>query len=201
MNQQEKSKLESRDLLKKRVVTPVQAFTTNVKYPCTGFCYFVAKHKFKIIELYNKCASDPESKEYFEFIEALIIDAGERKINNPKIHESGEYINQVDTVMIDFPEIYNQLLFEEFGTPDEESFLINHQKLYMMLMNCDIGGVVFITRSHETFIMIRCDFDNFLIVDSHNAFHGQVNAEDGAKYVLKHGTYRGLTQVGYSIIM
>jgi hypothetical protein len=197
MQQKDKSKLESRDLLENRVYTPVQAFSTDVKYPCTGFCYSVAQHKDTIIELYQKRSLDGNCPEYKEFILDLIVAAGERKRNNQKIHDRGEYINQ-ESVRDDFPDIYNQLVFKEVGTPTEESFAIAQNELYMMLMDVVIGGYMFVTRSHETFIMIKIDFDQFLVVDSHQAFHGTLSLEKGTHYILKNGTYKGLTQVGYT---
>jgi len=196
MQSTDKSRMETRDLLEDRVYTPVQAFSTDVKYPCTGFCFIVFRNKDKILDLYHKKDSEGNCKEYHDYILELIIAAGERKRNNPDIHERGEYINQ-ETIKADFPEIYNRLTFKEVGTPTKESFAIAQNELYMMLMDTEMGGCMFVTRSHETFVMIKIDFERFLVVDSHQAFHGTLSLEKGTHYILKNGIYKGLTQIGY----
>ena len=189
--------MESKDLLENRVHTPVQAFSTPIKYPCTGFCYLVAKNKEKIVELYYRRNPDGKCKEYHNYILELIKQAGERKKNNPNIHERGEYIDQ-ETVKNDFTDIYNNLTFTEVGSPDEESFAIAQNNLYMLLMDTKIGGYMMVTRSHETFIMLKLDLETMLVVDSHQAFHGTLNLEKATQYILKNGIYRGLSQIGYT---
>lgn len=196
MQQTDKTLIECRDLLENRVYTPVQAFSTDVKYPCTGFCFSIAQNKETVLELYHKRDDNGQCKEYQDFILNLIVAAGERKRDNPNIDKSGEYINQ-ETTKDDFPEVFNKLTFREVGTPTEESFEIAQNELYMMLMDTQLGEYMIVTRSHETFIMIKIDFEKFLVVDSHQAFHGTVSIEKATHYILKNGTYRGLTQIGY----
>lgn len=195
MEPKNKSTIESKDLLENRVATPIQSFATDVKYPCTGFCYMVAKNKDKIIDLYNNRQSNP--KQYYDYILQLIKLSGERKRNNPKINVKGEYI-KCDTVLNDFGDIYKEMTFLEVGSPDDESFAIAQNNLYMILMDVEIGGYMMVTRSDETFIMLKLDFENLLIVDSHQPIHGTVNIEKATQYVLKSGIYRGLTQIGYT---
>jgi hypothetical protein len=187
--------MESKDLLQHKVPTPIQSFATDVKYPCTGFCYLVAINKHHVIDLYNQHTNG--STQYYNYMMKLIQTAGERKRNNPKIHHRGEYI-KCETTKMDFPEIYNTMTFMEFGSPDNESFNIAQNNIYMSLMDTDIGGHIIITRSDETFIMLKLDFENFLIVDSHQPCHGTVNIELAMQYILKSGTYKGLTQIGYT---
>ena len=194
MEPKDRSSLESKDLLQNRVSTPVQAFTTKIKYPCTGFCYMVAQNRSTLIDLYTNRETNPTK--YYNYIRNIILLASERKKNNSKIHERGEYI-KCETTEKDFPEIYNVMTFAEVGSPDDESFAIAQNNLYMLLMDTEIGGYMMITRSDETFIMLKLDFENLLVVDSHQPFHGTLNIETATQYILKSGTYKGLSQIGY----
>jgi len=148
-----------------------------------------------IIDLYN--GHKDGSKEYYQYILNLIKAASERKRGNPKIDQRGEYI-KCETTKTDFPEIYQAMTFTEIGSPDDESFAIAQNNIYMLLMDVEIGGYMMVTRSDETFIMLKLDFENFLIVDSHQPVHGKVNLEKGTQYILKSGVYRGLSQIGYT---
>jgi len=190
MEPKNKTTLESIDLLQNRIHAPLQAFASDVKYPCTGFCYMVAQNRHLLIDLYND-----KSSEYYNFILNLLKLASDRKKNNPNIDIKGEYIN-CETTKQDFPEIYKSMTFTEVGSPDEESFAIAQNNLYMLLL--DTSDYMMVTRSDETFIMLRIDFELVLVVDSHQAFHGTLSLEKATHYILKNGTYRGLSQIGYT---
>ena len=191
MQQTDRSTIDSKDLLEGRVSAPIQSVATDVKSPCTGFCYMIAQDIQKVVNMYK---SDPNK--YHDYIGSLIRTAGVRKRDNPKIHVRGEYINQ-DTIKTDFPDVHNSLKFQEFATPDQESFDINQNNLYMLLFEIDPNGFLIVTRSDETFIMIKLDVERFLVVDSHQPWHGTVGVEKATHYILKNGVYRGLTQIGY----
>jgi len=190
MKPTDRSDSESKDLLQNRIHTPLQAFASDVKYPCTGFCYMVAQNRHLLIDLYHD-----KSTEYYNFILNLLKLASDRKKNNPQIDKRGEYIN-CETTKNDFPEIYESMTFTEIGSPDEESFAIAQNNLYLLLL--DTSDYMMVTRSDETFIMLKLDFELVLVVDSHQPCHGTLSLEKATHYILKNGTYRGLSQIGYT---
>ena len=97
---------ETSSLLVNTIPTQPQATATNVKYPCTGFCYMIIQNKEKILDMYlNKKVVD-----YGHFISNLIREAGDRKKNNPNISEEGEFLNQ-QTVTNDFGNITEKMEF------------------------------------------------------------------------------------------
>ena len=185
------SKLESKDLLEDTIATPTQSEVSPVKSPCTGFCYLVAQNKHNIVSLYSKCVRTNDN-DYYNYVKELIIIAGNRKKNNPLIHEDGEYLDSY-TIKKDYPDIFPFMTFAEIGCPDEESFYIAQNNLFMQLLVID--GFVIVNRSLETFIMIRINSLSYLIIDSHQPIHGQVSIEKATHYVLKNGSYRGLVQL------
>lgn len=179
------------DLLINSVKVPIQATTTDTKYPCTGFSYLVIKNKDKLCNLYIEGKED----EYYEFIKKLIIEAGNRKRDNKNIPENGEYIDQ-DTVKADFREIYDKLQFYELATVNDGIYgniIINQIATY--LFEIDIGEYIIINRSHETFVLLKISDDMYLVIDSHKSKHGLVTFENALNYITKNNKYEGTIQL------
>ena len=186
------STFETKDLLQDTISTTPQAFATKVKAPCTGFCYMVIENKDTVIDLYlNK-----KTKEYGDFILGLIIAAADRKENNEDIHVRGEYINQ-ETVLKDFSDIMSNMKFQEFNTVDPQGSEYATNTLFLLILDLPIHGFVMITRSQETFLLIKLSNDKLLVVDSHKSGHGTVNLENAIKYITRDKLYKGLIQIGY----
>ena len=182
---------ESSKLLTDTINTPHQSIIKDVKYPCTGFCYMVAQNQQDIKKLYRQ----KNKKGYYDLILKLITASAKRKKENKDINYDGEYINQ-DTVKKDFDAIYNKMEFMEMGCPDEESFNISINNLFFLLVEMSYNGFMMITRSKETFIILKLDNENFLVVDSHQTVHGSCNFEGVTKYIFKDGKYKDLIQIG-----
>ena len=179
------------NLLNDTIVTPHQLIIKDVKYPCTGFCYMVAANRQQIKTLFNL----KDKKGYYDLILKLLNNAGERKRNNKNIDEDGEYINH-DTVKKDFGDLFNNMMFSEMACPDEENYNITINNLFLFLVEMSLDGFMIVTRSKETFIIIKLSNNKFLIVDSHQTIHGSCGLEGVTRYVLKDGKYKNLIQIG-----
>ncbi len=181
------------DLLTKTVDTPIQATTTDTKYPCTGFCYYAIQNKDKIYSLYF----NGEKEKYYDLIERLIVDAGNRKRDNKNIPEEGEYIDQ-DTVKSDFDEIVKDMKFYEFGKVDDGEYndlVINNVAIH--LYDIKKYTPVIVNRSLETFLLIQVFEDQYIVVDSHKSKHGLVDTFGALNYITKYNNYQGTIQLGY----
>lgn len=185
------STCETNTLLKETLSTTPQAFATKVKAPCTGFCYLIIKNLDIVINLY-----ETKDKTYGDFILGLIIEAANRKAYNQEIDKTGEYING-KTIYNDFPEIVNNMEFQEFNTVDQNGSEYAINTLFLLILDLPLNKYVIITRSQETFLIIKLPSEKLLIVDSHKAKHGIVDLEGCIKYITRFGIYKGLIQIGY----
>lgn len=149
-------------------VTP-QAFATDIKFPCTGFCYMILDHLDDVIHLYRTRNIDG----YQQLIFNTILAAAKRKQDNPYINDDGEYLDR-DTIVADFKHIVDTLTFKEFNTVNEESLAFAQNTIFLELIDMSILKYIMVIRSHETFIMIKLDSNSFLVIDSHKTKHGTV---------------------------
>src|SRR5690606_1785990 len=109
----------------------------------------------------------------------------------------GEFINQ-ETIIEDFFEITCQLYFTELSIIDDNmDDIINN--IYEILLTIDIMNYLLINRSNETFIIFKLSDDDYLIIDSHQTYHGIVDNEKLIKYITKYHKYRGNIQLGWIV--
>jgi hypothetical protein len=182
---------ETVDLLNDTIDIIPQSECTNIKAPCTGFCYLVIPHIDSIVKYYlNKKVHD-----YKAIIRGLIINAGKRKQEKKDISEEGEYINE-STILNDFPNICNKMEYLEMNTVDRNSLSYTKNTLYIILIEMNYKDYMIVTRSHETFIIIKIDTDKYLIVDSHKNKNGYCNILDTIRYITKYDKYKDLIQIG-----
>lgn len=184
--------MESVDLLNDFIETPIQSNISKTKYPCTGFCYLAIKYKKNLLNLFLL----KKRQEYFDFISKLIRDAGERKNKNKNINCDGEFINQ-ETIKNDFPEIYDTISFKDLGIASDLDLEIFINNIFIDIMDLSLNDCLIINRSSETFLAIKIDQEDFLIIDSHQNKHGIVQLENLIDYITKFKKYRGNIQIGF----
>lgn len=182
---------ETSALLQNPIKTIPQTIATQVKSPCTGFCYMIIQNKTKLISLFL----DRDEKGYCDFISKIILAAAERKKNNKKIHYDGEYINQY-TIKEDFNDIYNMTEFKEMNTADNEGKEYAMNTLVLIMFDMKINDYIIVTRSQETFVMFKISDELFLVVDSHKDIHGTVDIFNAVNYITRFDVYKGLIQLG-----
>lgn len=194
MQQMQKKKFfETVDLLKDPIDVTPQAVATKVKFPCTGFCFFAAQHVPLLVQLYNK----KNKLVYNALIVTLIQKAGERKKNNKSIHQEGENPDD-ETIKKDF-KMAKKMKFHDLNTVDEQGKEYAINTIGMSLMNLKSNEFVIITRSQETFMIVKLtdklDDDKYLVIDSHKTKHGTVNLMDALLYIIKNNKYIGLIKM------
>jgi hypothetical protein len=187
--------METVDLLKDYINTPIQSNISKTKYPCTGFCYYVIRNKDKLLELFLT----KKKEEYYNFISNLIREAGLRKNENKKISFDGEFINQ-ETIQTDFPDIFQTIIFKEFGIFTEDDMKIFINDFYLDVLDIPIKDCIVVNRSLETFIAIKLEENCFMIIDSHQNKHGLVGSDEFIDYITKFKKYKGNIQLGYSYL-
>lgn len=183
------SYLETKNLLQDTISTPIQSHVSQIKYPCTGFCYMAVQKRDHLLALYQQ-----KSSTYSDEIKDLILQACERKKNNPNIDQQGEYINQ-PTVYEDF-DIAHFMQFSEMGIATDEDLEIVINNICIMLLDVQIGNFAIVNRSMETFLMMKIEDDKFLIIDSHQPIHGVVDLSGVCKYITRHDKVKGNIQIG-----
>lgn len=171
--------LSCEDLLTECVPVSTQVQLTNIKYPCTGFCYYSLRLLNEIITLIKNNSNE----EYAELINILILQGAKRK-QSLTIHFDGERIDE-DTVKNDFSDIYNQIQFYEYGLPTDIESEIFINDWYGNLLILENNQALIINRSHETFLVIKIDDDKFWIIDSHREKHGYVNTLNLLSYITR----------------
>lgn len=185
------SSFETKDLLENCFPTTPQAFATSVKYPCTGFCYMVLENKEKVLNLYQ----GGDKKGYHDLIYNLIVKAGDRKRDNEEIDYKGEYLNS-KTILEDF-EISKKMKFMDFNTVDEEGSEYAVNTLFLLIFDLPDKGFLMVTRSEETFLLIKLSAESILVIDSHKSEHGTVDISNAIRYITRDKVYKGLIQIGY----
>ncbi len=178
------------DIFKCPQDTPHQMDVTDVKFPCTGFCYMIASEIPKLLMRFLSGYG------YFDFIQEIIVKAGERKKNNNDIPYDGEYID-ADTIKQDFPNIINKMNFMELDIVDTLTLENSTNELYMYFMELNIGNYMIITRSQETIMFVKIGTTDILVVDSHKTKHGILTIEDCVRYVTRNGDCKGIISIGY----
>jgi hypothetical protein len=79
------------------------------KNMCTSIAYYVALNLDKLVNYYNNNEFDS-----YRILYSEIINMGsERKLKNSAINYDGEYID-ANTILNDFPEIYDKIIFNEY---------------------------------------------------------------------------------------
>jgi len=180
---------QSIDLIEDCISTPIQSVASNVKYPCTGFCYMAIENKSLLINYFKRSLySTYDNRNYHDLIHELITKAGRRKGNNNKINHEGEFINQA-TILEDFPDIYNNTDYKEYGisTNDPLSVEIFENNMFMDLIQIPIDEYIIVNRSNETFLLLKIDSEKFLVVDSHQPRHGTLDIYNAIKYITRNG--------------
>ena len=185
---------ETVSLLSNTIKSPHQVQVTKTKFPCTGFAFYALQNKTILLDLYKNRKTEHQA--YYNFILRLIQRAGKRKENNKLIPQDGEFITS-DTVKKDFIKSYRQMQFNEINLVDEKtSKIIAINELFMILFQLSVNSAIIITRSYETFLMIKLDNDTLFIIDSHKTVHGTVNLPDGVKYITRDSLANGVIQYG-----
>jgi len=180
---------ETKELIEDRVMTPLQSEATNIKFPCTGFCYLAILNKENLIETYFQVLSNEKiNDEYYKLINDLIVLAGKRKVRNKNIPEDGEYID-ADTIKEEFKKTFFDMEFEEFATVKGSYGNIAINNIAMILFKTPILGHILINRSNETFLLIKLSEEVFFLIDSHQPFHGKLNFETCPNYITKYNSY------------
>ena len=183
--------MDSRLFLEKTIDMPTQTEITDIKYPCTGFCYYCIENKNKILSYillkkYNK---------YKELIIDLVKQAGERKNNNSLIKEEGEFINEC-TVKKDFEKIYGNTEYREIIMIEYNDIDKIEDETYLIMLDMDIFSYIIVTRSNETIIIFRINSNKYLIIDSHQPYHGITNCNSAIKYITRDMTLKGTIDIG-----
>jgi len=186
---------ESKSLLTDTISTPIQKNVTDVKFPCTGFCYMAIRVLDQIVGYYLM----HNVVDYKDLITQLILMAGERKRDDKTIDEDGEFLNG-PTVERDFGELVHGMTFQELSITTDDDYEITINTLYAILFDIQINTYVLINRSHESFLMIKIGTSEFLIIDSHQDIHGVVSLENATKYITRDQYYKGFIQIGYMIM-
>jgi hypothetical protein len=168
-------------LLQNRFDVTTQSEVTQIKFPCTGFCYMAIREKDRLIQLV-------ESN----------MRVAQRKKNNSEIDHSGEFING-PCVKQDFSDICDLTRFIEIGVV-EDNLEIEINNISMDLLEVGIGGWIIINRSHETIVAFKLDTDRFWMIDSHLPVHGEVDMMRLCAYIMRNGQCRGTIQIGFCLI-
>lgn len=174
----------------RKIPVSTQLEISSTKYPCTGFCYMAIRDKFEII---TKFFGDPN--EYKNCLENLIKAAGHRKQNNELICQEGEYIDEA-TIIDDFPDIYENMIFEEHAISEPIDLDIFTNNLVEKLLLLPQFHHIIINRSNETFLIIKLDEFVFLIIDSHKKEHGTVGFDSCVSYITRQGQIKCVVQIG-----
>ena len=127
----------------------------------------------------------------------MLQKAAERKINDEKIPPEGEYIDE-NTIKRDFPTITQTMSYIELIVYSENSDS-NKSKINQILNELLVGDFIIVTRSRETFSLYKIRTEQFLVIDSHQPFHGLIETnENVVKYLLLNDIYIGNLDIGYS---
>jgi hypothetical protein len=179
-------------LLSNTVDTPTQRDVSPTKYPCTGFCYNILMNKEVVVSKYMS----NKTTDYYNLIETCIKRAGFRKLQNSKINEEGEFIDE-ETIKTDFPQIVNKTNYSEVCliTDLEMENFSNDFFVTLLSVSSPLGAII-VNRSNETILFIRLSEDSFLLVDSHQSKHGRLNSCDVIRYITKNGVTKGVIQIG-----
>jgi len=176
---------DSIDFIQNGIHTPIQSIVSDIKYPCTGFCYMAIRERSLLLRKFK----ESYDYNYYKFIYELISRAAHRKSNNNRIHNDGEFINQ-DTIKEDFLDIYNQTEYKEYGisVSDPVSIDIFNNDMFMGLISTPINEYVIVNRSNETFLLLKLEQEKFLVVDSHQPKHGTIDIYDAIRYITRNGS-------------
>lgn len=177
------------DLLENVVETIPQWEVTKVMSPCTGFCYYVIKNSEEI----KKIFLSGNKEEYKNYLIKLIQQAAKRKSNNKNINLEGEHIDQL-TIKEDFWNLTVCMEFIQKDIVDSQDLEKAKNEIYMELIS--MKNYLLVTRSQETFLLIKLEDDKYLAVDSHRRLNGTVNTENAIKYITKFGNYKGNISLG-----
>lgn len=178
------------NLIEQGIITPTQSNTSNVKFPCTGFCYFAIIQKYDILEKYNS-----KDANYYNLIKSLILKAAERKKQNREIHEEGEFIDQ-NTIRNDFPDIFRQTKYKELIIATDFDFFVFENELLEILVMMQELDYLIVNRSNESLLMFKLNEFEFLVVDSHQSAHGILNVNNVILYVTRGNQTKGVIQIG-----
>jgi hypothetical protein len=184
---------DQKTLLYGTITTPIQSAVAKCKNICTGFSYMAYEASDKLIEYYNT-----DSDKYRELVVKLMEQACKRKCNNTMIHSEGEYIDE-DTLKVSFPNLYDSFQFVEIiikKVDNENNIVKNKEKIENALKSLKVNEPIIFLRSYETFIMIKLNNDEFLVVDSHQPYHGKVSVKNAIEYIILAGLFSGSLYYG-----
>lgn len=183
--------MDSKLFLEKTIDMPTQTEITDIKYPCTGFCYYCIENKNKILSYILLKKYD----QYRELIIDLVKQAGERKKNNQLINNEGEFMNE-DTIKKDFEKIYNNTEYREIIITEYNDIDQIEDEIYSIILGMTIFSYIIVTRSNETIIIFRINLNKYLIIDSHQPYHGLTNCNSVIKYITRDMTLKGTIDIG-----
>ena len=86
------------------------------------------------------------------------------------------------------------------NTVDNEGLEYAKNTICLKLFDMIEKDYIMVTRSQETFLMIKIDNDEFLVIDSHKSAHGTLNTMNAIKYITRYDLYKGLIQIGCKIV-
>jgi len=157
------------NIYQKKIQVISQGQIENSDNPCTGISYFVLQN----IKLLIKFFKLNDDKEYNLLYKSLIERAVVRKNTNSKIPKEGEFLDE-ETIKEDFKEIFNKINIK---------YYFDNNELFNSIKNLDNNYAGIVTRGSATFVFVKFNSDEFLIIDSHNSYHGTMSLKNFIKYI------------------
>jgi len=155
----------------------------NSDNPCTGISYYALTNIKTLIDLFN---SEKET-EYYQLYESLIKSGINRKNSNPNIPKEGEYLDE-NTIKKDFKEIFDKISF---------SYCYDNNDLIDFIKNLDNNSTCIVSRGSATFVFVKFNSEEYLVIDSHNMYHGILSFKNLIKYINFDNLIIGNVEVGF----
>lgn len=172
---------DQKELIEDKFKVSYQNEVSNVRNPCCSICYYVIENIDKLLELYN-------SKRYNEYndlyINIIINGANRKKCNN--IHDDGEFLDD-ESIKRDFNDIYKRYKYHLYLTKESD--------INTILLKAKINTCIIINRSYEIFIIVKL-VSNYLLIDSHQQYHGILSNDNVIKYITLNNLYNGFIEIG-----